>query len=731
MATIANLMITIGASTTQAISAINAVETQLKALNKTASASLASKQMAAEQAKMAKETEAANRALNEQTVAVAAVAVALTKAYTEVGKFVLAGVKLKSDLYEVQNVIDVTFGSEAGKRIDNFAKNAGKAFGLSQLAAKNYVGTLGAIFKSIGLSDKATEDFATTLTGLSGDLASFHNIDTERAFLAIQAGIVGEIEPLRRLGIQLQANNLEEFALAKGMKLTYATMSEADKVVLRYAYIMEKTTDRQGDFVRTSGFYANQLRILTLNTQEFMLGIGESLYPVLLPLLTLLNKIMEGLVGLVSNFNKLSTATKTFLAFGSLLLILLPGVIVLIYGLALMQKKLAEWTIAATVAQKGFAKSLVTLLGGLGVLAVAVGLIMAVFEWAKIPITEVSDSLNNETAATGAAAAATKGLAAGLDNVKNSAKKLLGLAGWDEINQLGSSSSSLLDIDSSVADIQKIIDEYYKTQGIFDDNPLEVGILGIFESPWTMIDAWWKLFAADWGKYPTADMLNISLAKFGTWASNIGKTVWDVLQVWLNPANFIENMFHSNVDWVSAGNSAGMGWWSGFIAKMDPTGFLSWLRKFFDDYQKIKDTAIPSTPAEYATATANAAKTATQTQTNLIAATNVIAGVSAVGANAAGFSGGAHTIASPINNRAIGGIVTGRVDNVTLGERGREAILPLETNTEWMDTLASKLAKIMGGQQSGDTYVYVDGEPVAASVERRRGLKTLRTNGRA
>ena len=134
--------------------------------------------------------------------------------------FGIKGVKVASDLSEVENVVNKTFGEEGSGKIDTWAKNAAVSFGLSELSAKKMNGTMGAMLKSAGLTDDAVMDMSTSLTGLAGDMASFYNLDSEEAFNKLRAGINGETEPLKQLGINMSQANLAAFALAEGIKKT-------------------------------------------------------------------------------------------------------------------------------------------------------------------------------------------------------------------------------------------------------------------------------------------------------------------------------------------------------------------------------------------------------------------------------------------------------------------------------------------------------------------------------
>lgn len=210
-------------------------------------------------------------------------------------------VELGSNITEVENVVDTAFGSMAGK-VYEFASTASEQFGLSELAAKQYSGTMMAMLKSSGVAQGAASDMSITLAGLAGDLASFYNIETDEAFRKLRAGISGETEPLKQLGINMNIVNLEAYAMANGINKAYKEMTLAEQTMLRYNYIIAKTGDAQGDFARTAGTWANQLRLLRLNIQSIAAIIGQGLIAALLPAIKLLNKFMAKLTEVAKKF---------------------------------------------------------------------------------------------------------------------------------------------------------------------------------------------------------------------------------------------------------------------------------------------------------------------------------------------------------------------------------------------------------------------------------------------
>ena len=197
-----------------------------------------------------------------------------------------------SDLKEVQNVVDVTFGDNANQ-IEKWAKNAGDQFGLTETQAKKFSSTMGAMLKSAGLAGDQIVDVSTDLAGLAADMASFYNLDFEEAFAKIRSGISGQTMPLKELGIDLSVATLNAFALEKGLGKSYDKMSQGEQTMLRYQYLMQATADAQGDFARTSDEFANSQRKLETNINRVKTALGQSYYDAVTNATNWLNDFLE------------------------------------------------------------------------------------------------------------------------------------------------------------------------------------------------------------------------------------------------------------------------------------------------------------------------------------------------------------------------------------------------------------------------------------------------------
>lgn len=260
--------------------------------------------------KVQQQTKAATNAVAKQTDRIKSAfskigkTVGLALSAAAIFNFGKSCVSLGSDLAEVQNVVDVTFGS-LNEAVNQFAKNALEQFGLSETSAKQYSSTLGAMLKSMGFTTQAAADMSMKMTGLAADMASFYNLDNDAAFEKIRAGISGETEPLKQLGINLSVANLEQYALTQGITKSYNAMNQQEQALLRYNYLLSVTADAQGDFARTSDGWANQVRVLTEKFNALKASIGKGLIAVLTPVVKALNTLLSYILTVTDAFSNM------------------------------------------------------------------------------------------------------------------------------------------------------------------------------------------------------------------------------------------------------------------------------------------------------------------------------------------------------------------------------------------------------------------------------------------
>ena len=225
-------------------------------------------------------------------------------------------VDLASQLTEVQNVVDTTFGDMASK-VDDFTKTSIQDFGMSELTVKQISSRFQALGTSVGITSqqvangtavankalmsqnntlyKTTDsmaDMSLNLTRLAGDMASFYDVDQADVAKSLQSIFTGTIAPLRRYGLDLTQATLSEWAMKNGLDANIKSMTQAEKVLLRYNYVMANTQAAQQDFSRTANTWANSIRVLKQEFQAWGSIIGSVVINALKPFVQALNKVM-------------------------------------------------------------------------------------------------------------------------------------------------------------------------------------------------------------------------------------------------------------------------------------------------------------------------------------------------------------------------------------------------------------------------------------------------------
>lgn len=225
-------------------------------------------------------------------------------------------VDLASQLTEVQNVVDTTFGDMASK-VDDFTKTSIQDFGMSELTVKQISSRFQALGTSVGITSqqvangtavankalmsqnntlyKTTDsmaDMSLNLTKLAGDMASFYDVDQADVAKSLQSIFTGTIAPLRRYGLDLTQATLSEWAMKNGLDANIKSMTQAEKVLLRYNYVMANTQAAQQDFSKTANTWANSIRVLKQEFQAWGSIIGSVIINALKPFVQALSKVM-------------------------------------------------------------------------------------------------------------------------------------------------------------------------------------------------------------------------------------------------------------------------------------------------------------------------------------------------------------------------------------------------------------------------------------------------------
>ena len=221
--------------------------------------------------------------------------VGITAVVAAIKKVGSAAIEMASDLQEVQNVVDTAFGDMA-YMVENFSKKAIDQFGMSELTAKRTASTYMAMSKGMRIAGDKAAQMAISVAGLTGDVASFYNVSQSVADTALKSIWTGETESLKQFGVVMTQTNLQQFAYSKGIQKTIADMDQAEQTTLRYMYVTEQLSLAQGDFSKTSGSWANQIRILQERWKQLLGIIGNGLIQVLTPVVQFINMIVSKLL---------------------------------------------------------------------------------------------------------------------------------------------------------------------------------------------------------------------------------------------------------------------------------------------------------------------------------------------------------------------------------------------------------------------------------------------------
>lgn len=229
-------------------------------------------------------------------------------------------IDISSALTEVQNVVDQTFGGMSS-RLEDVADTSIKTLGMSELELKKIASRYQAMGVAMGMQSSAVAqsseflrenskmyghtatamaDMSIELTKLTADMASFYNVDNYSDVAKdLEAIFTGMTRPLRKYGLDLTEATLKEWAMKNGLDANIRTMTQAEKTLLRYQYVLANTAAAQGDFARTSQTWANQIRILKQQFQQLGAIIGTGLINFLKPGLQRLNRALNAMISMV------------------------------------------------------------------------------------------------------------------------------------------------------------------------------------------------------------------------------------------------------------------------------------------------------------------------------------------------------------------------------------------------------------------------------------------------
>lgn len=246
--------------------------------------------------------------------------------------------KYSSDLTEAENKTKEVFKNMSGDVLV-WSETSLDKMGMARSTALDAVSLYGGMATAMGLTRKRATDMSKSLTELSVDLASFHNTSLDQASTALKSIFTGETETLKNYGIVMTEANLKAYALSQGIKTNYSEMSQAEKVQLRYNFVLNASKDAIGDYERNCGEAASQMKKLPEALKELATSFKDNIEPVITPIITSLN-------GAIVSFGKWSKTTKNVVTIAA----------VSIAALGPLVSVIGKTTSAVGKAEKAFAK---------------------------------------------------------------------------------------------------------------------------------------------------------------------------------------------------------------------------------------------------------------------------------------------------------------------------------------------------------------------------------------
>lgn len=245
----------------------------------------------------------------------------------------VAAINMASDLDETKNKVSVVFGDMSADVL-GWSQTSATAMGQSQNQALAATATYGNLFITMGLGQKPAADMSMSLVGLAADLASFNNADPSEVLAAIQSGLVGQVEPLRKYGVVLSEAAVQAKAMELGLVDADGELTEAAKLQARYAIIMAQTTTAQGDFARTADGMANQTRIMKAQVADAAAALGVQLLPYALQLIQAISQLVTWFSNLSPGMQKTILIILAIVAVIGPLLMMVGGLVTAIGAIA-------------------------------------------------------------------------------------------------------------------------------------------------------------------------------------------------------------------------------------------------------------------------------------------------------------------------------------------------------------------------------------------------------------
>ncbi|WP_294167785.1 hypothetical protein [uncultured Clostridium sp.] len=304
---------------------------------------------------------------------------------------------LGSDLIESMNKVEVACGDGA-QEVIKFSETTLESFGIAQGSALDMMAQFADMGTGMGLETQNANEMSMALVGLAGDLASFKNVKVEVAKTALNGIYTGETESLKQLGVVMTEANLQEYALSQGINKKVNEMTQAEKVQLRYNYVLDKTKNAQGDFANTSDGAANSMRVASEAIKEAGASIGIMLTPYIAKAAQYISDLVKRFIDLDDGTKKTIIGIIAVIAAIAPVAKLIQGVTTIVGGATKAVKAVSGAVkiykgvaTTGTVASKALAAAMTFLTGPVGIVIMIITLLVGAF----IYLWNTSDEFRN------------------------------------------------------------------------------------------------------------------------------------------------------------------------------------------------------------------------------------------------------------------------------------------------------------------------------------------------
>lgn len=230
-----------------------------------------------------------------------------------IGKVIKDSIQMGMDAVESDSLFETSLGKWADS-VRDWSEETADALGLNAVAMRKNTGVIYNMTNSMGVAEDNALKLSKGISLLSEDMASFYNLDSSEAFNKLRAGLTGETEPLKALGILVDENTVKQVAYSEGIAENGAELTQQQKVLARYVAILKQTGNAQGDLARTIDSPANQLRLLKNQVSQLGLAFSNFLIPIVsavLPYITAFVKVITSALNTLAKFMGLKSTNAS------------------------------------------------------------------------------------------------------------------------------------------------------------------------------------------------------------------------------------------------------------------------------------------------------------------------------------------------------------------------------------------------------------------------------------